>query len=41
MNISIQVGMHIKNMGPQNGDSTVDYLKGQAWTQVEGNMTFD
>ena len=39
-NISIQVEMHMKNMGPQNDDSTVDYLKGQAWTQVKGNMTF-
>ena len=40
-NISIQVGMNMKNEGPQNDDSTIDYSKGQAWTQVEVNMTFD
>ena len=27
--------------GPQNGDSTRNYLKGQTQTQVEENVVFD
>ena len=27
--------------GPQNGNSTGEKLKGQTWTQVEGNVAFD
>ena len=33
--------MHVKNAGPQNGDSAGESLEGQTWTRVERNGVFD
>ena len=34
------MGAHMKNTGPQIGDSTGDF-KAQAWTLVEENVAFN
>ena len=34
------MGAHMKNTGPQIGDSTRDF-KDQAWTLVEENVAFN
>ena len=38
--LTIQVGTHVKNAGPQNGDSVGDY-EGQARIQIGENVAFD
>ena len=40
MSLTVWVGTHMKNAGPQNGDSTGD-KDGQTWTWVKGNVVFD
>ena len=40
VSLADRVGAHVKNAGPQIGDSAGD-LKDQAWTLVEENVTFN
>ena len=40
MSLADRVGTHVKNVGPQIGDSTRDF-EDQAWTLVEENVAFN